>query len=128
MLPYDDVQPGEPITAEAWNALTATARRAARLSVSPPLAMVRGPQGVHLSLSSPVRLELAQLDEALERGGTATATLWHGRPPTSTSRSVEVHDWLLALATDQIEADTKVIVGWVNGAWYVVAAACYPSS
>ncbi len=62
---------------------------------------------------------MGMLDEILNAGGSARATVWDGNPLAETERKEIVYD----MANEPIPVGTKVKVDLVEGKWYVTACA-----
>jgi hypothetical protein len=94
------VQPGEPITAAAFNALVDAVNRLGQVTAAFPLEVRRTPGGVHVSLAYTEHEALAELTAPLAPGGSATARLlgWDGAAwlPTPAAE-ISLHDGLVAL-------------------------------
>lgn len=78
---------------------------------------------------APVGLGLKKgvLDQDLTRFGTADVSVWRLNSSNVEADSgdtlEDVRAWMLA-SGDTIDSGTQVVCAWIEGAWYVINAAC----
>ena len=66
-------------------------------------------------------LKRAVLDDDLESGGTAEATIYD--KDGATEQTVTVNAWMIN-SGETIEDETEIVIGNFGGQWFIVAAAC----
>jgi hypothetical protein len=96
---FQEVAPGQPVTASWANSLVRAVRRALNVSAASPLEARADDSGISLSLSTWPRWELCELSTTLSAGGQAQARLQTFDFATSdwidlSAEEVSVHDSL----------------------------------
>jgi len=66
-------------------------------------------------------VRFAKLDEALEAGSSATASIWSGDTLADSGDNVEVYDWWLPTG-EELASGAKIAITQISGKWYVVCA------
>lgn len=102
-----------------------------RLHVTPPLTIVRGPDGgasIGLDALGPGRAKrIGKLDGTLSFGGSAVMSVWrwNGTAYADTLENITVYDWLLS-SGQTIAAGRQVTAFFdpSSGRWFVDGAQC----
>lgn len=75
--PLRRVEPGQPITAAAFNALVDAINQVRSISGAYPIEVRRHPGGIHVSLAVQEKDAVVQLTSPLSSGGSASAKILH---------------------------------------------------